>query len=166
MKRLIAALLAFSCVIPLAVAFGCSCAYPKSTKDAFDEAKFVVLGEAVATKQHRPDPSKPSFIVEDDVFRVILAFKGGLRPGELFRVRSVIYPEGGCGLSAKNSPVWLYERKGHPLRLSGIWVIYGGTQPFSLTECGPSKPIEAGGIMDLYKLVQLTKEANGKMTTR
>lgn len=166
MRRLLVVLLALSCAIPLAGAFGCSCASPKSTRDAFDEANVVVLGQAIAIKQHPSGASRQSPIVEDDVFRVILAFKGALRPGEVFRVRSVIYAAGGCGLSARNSPVWLYRRKGLPLRLSGIWVIYGGgKQPFTLSGCGSSKPIEAGGIEDLYKLVQLTEQPIGKAPT-
>jgi hypothetical protein len=55
---------------------------------------------------------------------------------------------------------WIYERKDHPLRLSGIWVIYGGSQqPFELSGCGPSKPLEAGGVGDLSQLVQITEKA-------
>jgi hypothetical protein len=164
MRRLLGLLLAILCFNPFAEALGCSCAYPKSTRDAFDEAKVVVLGEAISIKQHPIGAPQPLSIVEDDVFRAILVFKGSLRPGELFRVRSIINSAGGCGLSARNSPVWLYKQKGQPLRLSGIWVIYGGgKQPFTLSGCGSSKPIEAGGIEDLHKLVQLTKESNGKV---
>lgn len=167
MRLLLVVFMALSCVVPLADAFGCSCTSPISIRDAFDEADVVVLGQAVAIKQHRPGAPQQSPIVEDDVFRVIMAFKGTLKPGEIFRVRSVIYPDGACGLSARNSPAWLYERKGHPLRLSGIWVIYGGKkQPFTLSGCGPSKPIEAGGIEDLYRLVQLTDESKGKAPAR
>lgn len=167
MRNLLAVLLIISCFIPSLEAFGCSCAPPKTAKEAFEEAQVVVLGEAITIRQHRSGAPQQSILVEDDVFRVILAFKGGLRPGDLFRVRSLIYQAGGCGLSAKNSPVWLYEKKGHPLHLSGIWVVYGGKQqPFTLTGCGPSKPLEAGGLGDLQDLAQLTEGPNVKVPTR
>jgi hypothetical protein len=63
MMRLFIVLLA--CAIPLSEALGCSCAYPKSTRDAFDEANVVVLGEAIAIHQHPSGTSEPSEIIED-----------------------------------------------------------------------------------------------------
>lgn len=166
-RRLLVALLTITCAIPSLDAFGCSCAPPKSTEEAFKEAEVVVLGEAISITHQPSEASPQSVIVEDDVFRVILAFKGNLKPGDLFRVRSVIYRAGGCGLSAENSPVWIYERNGHPVHLSGIWVVYGGKrQPFTLSGCGPSKPIEGGGLGDLQDLARLTDKPSAKVPTR
>jgi hypothetical protein len=71
-------------------------------------ANVVVLAEAIATKRRTYGNSQPRSIIEEDVFRVILTFKGALKPEDLFPVPSEINLAGECGISARNSPVSIY----------------------------------------------------------
>ena len=128
------------------------------------DATVVVLAQLVSSVQHSTaDNADVRAITEEATFRVIEAFKGGLRSGDLLAIRSNLGPMGPCGVSAKNSPVWL-ERwkngKAIATHLSGRWVIYGqGKEPFELNMCSHSAPAESGGAYELRRLRALTKHA-------
>jgi hypothetical protein len=139
-------------------AVACSCAPPESVESSVRRASIVVLAEVVSSVQHR---SASDAVTEDVTFRVIKTFKGTLKPGSLLRTQSNLGPAGPCGVSVKNSPVWLeflVKDKPTPTPLAGRWVIYAPEkQPFELSMCGPSVPMEAGGGDVLRQLRALTK---------
>jgi hypothetical protein len=124
------------------------------------KASIVVLAEVVSSEQHPTGPNS-SAIAEDVIFRVIDPFKGPSRRGDLLRTRSILGPSGPCGISVKNSPVWLESTvngKPRATKLSGLWVIYGTEkQPFELSQCGPSVAMEAGGGGVLRQIRALLK---------
>lgn len=155
--------IATSLFLILAVVLGsdavaCSCAPPQSVESSVRKASFVVLAKVVSSDQRR---SAADAVTEDVTFRVIEIFKGTLKPGSLLRTHSNLGPAGPCGISVKNSPVWLesvVKGKPAPTPLAGRWVIYAPeTRPFELGMCGPSVPMEAGGGGVLRELRALTK---------
>jgi hypothetical protein len=139
-------------------AVACSCAPPQSVESSVRKASSVVLAEVVSSEQRR---SAADAVTEDVTFRVIETFKGTLKPGSLLRTHSNLGPAGPCGISVKNSPVWLetpVKGKPTPTSLAGRWVIYAPEkQPFELSMCGPSVPMEAGGGGVLRQLRVLAK---------
>ena len=146
-------------------AFACSCAPPRGVDASVREASVVVLAEVVSSEQH-PTAANASTITEEVTFRVLETFKGTSKRGDLLRTRSTLGPAGPCGVSVKNSPVWLeslVNGKPIPTKLSGRWVLYGGqSQPFELNMCGPSIAMEAGGGGALRQLRGLAKRAHSK----
>jgi len=145
-------------------ALACSCGPRGSVESALQNATVVVLAQLVSSVQHSTaDNADVRAITEEATFRVIETFKGGLRSGDLLAIRSNLGPMGPCGISAKNSPVWLEMAKNGKsvaTHLSGRWVIYGqGKGPFELDMCSHSAPIESGGAYELHRLRVLTKHA-------
>jgi hypothetical protein len=149
----------------------CSCAARPSIDSALDEAAFVVLADAVSIEQHPAfSDSKSTTVTEHVTFRVIETLKGSQRPGDLVYVRSTI-GIGACGVSARNSPVWLEELKDGKTvapKLSGRWLIYARANEGSeataieLSLCGRSSPIEAGGEGDLQRLRRLLRHTKSQ----
>ena len=150
-------------------AVACSCAPPQGAEVSVRAANAVVLAEVVSSEQHR---NATDTIVENVVFRVIETFKGTPAPGSLLRTQSTLGPAGPCGISVKNSPVWLEsteEGKQVPTQLGGRWVIYvPDRQPFELSMCGPSVPVEAGGsgVLRELRALKATPHSTPKPMTK
>ena len=151
-------------------ALACSCAPRPSTQSALDAAAFVVVADAVSSEQHPAfDDPKFTTVTEHATFRIVETLKGSQRPGDLLHVRSTI-GIGACGVSARNSPVWLEELKtGKTVapQLSGRWLIYARANEGSeataieLSLCGSSAPMEAGGEGDVRRLRRLLRQTGG-----
>jgi hypothetical protein len=166
--RWLAALLSTLSLVQVFPALACSGPPPPSIEDALRDARVVVLAQVMSTKQHTVGATKGRPVtLEEATFRVIRTFKGSFRPGDLLPTRSLIGP-GPCGMSARNSPVWLteVEKKGAepvPAKLSGRWVIFGqGHPPFALDMGGRSIPLEAGGEDTLRQLEALRKRGTAQ----
>jgi hypothetical protein len=143
-------------------AIACSCGPRENVKSAVREAAVVVIADVVSIEQHRIAREKDSSDITEEVkFRVVETFKGPKKPGDLLSIRSNLGPAGSCGISAKNSPVWLEavkDGKSTATRLSGRWVIFGyGKSPFELNMCGHSAPMESGGEYAVRRLRALSK---------
>lgn len=143
-------------------AIACSCGPREGVKSAVREAAVVVIADVISLEQHKIAGGKDSFdITEEVTFRVVETFKGPQKPGDLLSIRPTLGPAGSCGISAKNSPVWLESvkhGKSTATRLSGRWVIFGyGKSPFELNMCGNSAPMESGGEYAVRQLRALSK---------
>jgi hypothetical protein len=145
-------------------AMACSCGPRGSVESALRDATVVVVADVVSIEQYSATGQPNSrYIIEEATFKIVETLKGALRPGDLLPIRSNLGPAGPCGVSAKNSPVWLEtvkNGKSMAIPLSGRWVIYGqGKAPFELDPCSHSTPIEAGGEYELRRLRELTLHA-------
>jgi hypothetical protein len=141
--------------------YACSCAKPAPIESALREADLIVIAEAVSIEQRpRYADSTSTVVTEDAKFKIIETLKGARHPGEFLRIRSNI-GAGACGVSAKNSPVWLETiEKGKPVGrpLSGRWLIYVMTAEgqdsttIELSLCGRSSPMEVNGETEARRL--------------
>jgi hypothetical protein len=145
-------------------ACACSCSKPMRIELALREARLIVIAEAVSVEQHpRYGNANPTAVTEDAQFKVIETLKGARRPGDVLHIRSELGP-GACGVSARNSPVWLETMvKGKPVGrpLSGRWLIYvmadasRGPTAIELSLCGRSSPLEVNGAKEARRLHSL-----------
>jgi hypothetical protein len=139
----------------------CSCALDSSAEEvqinhAFDDTRVIVVASLVSAKQTSV-PDAPNYLTEDAEFVVSEVLKGDVVPGQKIRIRSHL-GSGSCGRSAQNNPVWLEEIKapGEPTKPASIskkWLIYGhGSEPYELSLCDRSSPLNVRGASDLKYL--------------
>ena len=101
-----------------------------------------------------PDREHRKVVAETAHFEVLEVFKGPLRKGQVVVVNQVV-SAGSCGQSSTNDPPWLFaqERPGvppEPVKISRKWLIYAyGNEPFELSRCTRSAPLEVGGAEDV-----------------
>lgn len=109
-----------------------------------------------------PDRDKRKLVVETAHFEVLEVFKGALRVGQTIIVNQVV-SAGSCGQSSVNDPPWMLAQKKagaapEPVKVSKEWLIYGyGGEPFELSRCTRSAPLNAGGEDDVKALRALAK---------
>jgi hypothetical protein len=142
----------------------CSCAPPPELEIALAQADAVFVGALVSvTQTDISDTPGGKYLTEVATFRIIRSWKNNPHSGETITLRSALGP-GACGISANNSPPWLEHfnsetRAARPSRLSGKWLVYAygkRKQPYELSACTRSKPIEAGGRSEIHKLDRLS----------
>lgn len=161
-----ASLLVLVAALP-ARADACSCALQKGTHQeqvaqSLDQAHDVFVARLVhsALKPNRQQRN----VYEDALFEVLEVFKGSLRPGQTIRVYQAV-SAGSCGRSSTNDPVWLLEipKPGQDevaVEVSREWLIYAnGAEPYTLSDCTRSAPMNAGGQADVKVLRRLIKTA-------
>jgi hypothetical protein len=149
--------------------YACSCSKQTPIASALREADLIVIAEAVSIEQRpRYADSTSTIVTEDAQFKIVEILKGARHPGEFLRIRSSI-GAGACGVSTKNSPVWLEtiekgKSVGRPL--SGRWLIYVMTAEgqdgttIELSLCGRSSPMEVNGENEARRLRRLIASQN------
>jgi hypothetical protein len=144
-------------------AIACNGPPAPGAEQALSEANMVVVAEVVSTALHPTlGDTSGRFLTENAVFKVLEAFKGPYRRGDLVKIVSNLGP-GQCGMSATNHPVSIESigRDGKPFAttLSGVWLIYGyGDGPYDLDIITRTKPMEFGGAAEVKQLRQLVSQ--------
>ena len=152
----------------------CSCALYKGTpleqvEQALNEADAVV----VARLRHsvvNPDPEEPLTLVEDAMFVVVEVIKGHLLLAQPIRIHQMV-SAGTCGMSSMNDPPHVMEiiqTTGNPddsvempVTYSREWLIYAhGAEPWVLSMCGRSTPMNLGGKEELEMLRELVHKSD------
>lgn len=137
-------------------ALGCSCTpLPSSSLDtevrgAYDKATTVVLARVVSIES--TETASDDGVVspgERIRFQVLRSWKGAKQAGDEVSVESEHLGAGGCDRSVRNDPVWLEAATtgDAPTRappVSDTWLLYGGTEPWGLSLCSRSMPIDVG----------------------
>jgi hypothetical protein len=121
----------------------------------YRDANAVFLAQVVSVQLHSyPDGNQ----IESGALKVIEAWKGPHRVGDLVAFRSNVSP-GGCGVSVINRPVWVetIDPATHATTtppIKGNWVIYAyGVAPYEVGHCTRSRPVDLDGSKEL-KLVR------------
>jgi hypothetical protein len=141
----------------------CSCLMLTGTPDeqvhqSLDEADVVFLARLLRSAL-KPDRQDRRLVVEDAQFEILEVFKGELRAGQIIRVRQILNA-GTCGQSSTNHPPWMYaqDKAGgvpEPVKLSKEWLVYAnGAEPFELSRCTRSTPMNTGLGEDDVKLLR------------
>jgi hypothetical protein len=134
----------------------CSCAAAagdeaEQIRREFAGARIVVVARLVSISQ-KALPESPHYRLEDAEFVVVQVLKGDVAVGQKVRVRSDLGP-GLCGRSAQNDPMWLAGPDAGPVATSTEWLIYGhGSEPYELSNCDRSMPLNVRGSEDLQQL--------------
>jgi hypothetical protein len=143
-------------------AMACSC-NNLSLEDALARASDVIVARVIGTHQApAEEDASGRYIVETASFVVVESIKGSKEVGDVVQTRSEIGP-GTCGISARNNPAWLEqapERAGmvSEVKISDTWLIFReGTQPFELTFCSKSMPLNVGGSDEVAALHRLLR---------
>jgi hypothetical protein len=144
----------------------CSCVPLKGTQAEQVEQSFADAGAVFVAKLTRssvgPDRDRRKVVAETAHFEVLEVFKGPLRIGQTIRVEQIL-SAGTCGQSSTNDPPWLFAQKNpgsapEPLKISRKWLIYAyGNEPFELSRCTRSAPLNVGGGDDVKVLRALLK---------
>jgi hypothetical protein len=131
-------------------AMACSCLPPNSRDKAIQEAVAVFRATAVGVVNERLGQSPiAKYANQSASMKVVEVFKGRYKVGEVVAIRQNVGP-GLCGASIKNEPPFLdlLDTRGGretPRTLRGEWIIYAyGTEPFDVSYCSRSSPIEFG----------------------
>ena len=109
-----------------------------------------------------PDREHRKLVVETAHFKVVEVFKGPLKVGDTVIVNQVV-SAGSCGQSSSNDPPWMFAQKDarsvpEPVKFSKKWLIYAyGPEPYELSRCTRSAPLNAGGDEDVKLLRSLTR---------
>jgi hypothetical protein len=155
--------LVFWCVAMLTLsgcAIACSTIPNLDVKDYFKSADQVVLAEVVGgsrTAQSANLSDPPS--VEKVQFKVLVTWKGSLRPGAFVNTNTVLGP-GSCGLTVDPSLRVLIKTPPTTLKAGGIWVLFlNGSTPFDLSYGSGSSRLGDGGELTLGKLYRLAPRA-------
>lgn len=144
---LIAALIGLTSSFPAAA---CSCAKPSTVREGLAKATAVFRAATISVSHDQRtvgDGTIRTYITERATLKVLEVWKGDLKVDDLVSVESDI-GVGSCGRSVSNAPVSTEEAPPSgaipPAKLSGEWIIFAyGKQPYSLSVCSLSKPIEA-----------------------
>ena len=152
-------------VVPRAEA--CYCVALKGTQSeqvgqTLADAGAVFVGRLTRSSLG-PDRERRKVVAETAQFEVIEVFKGSLRVGQVVSVNQVV-SAGFCGQSSTNDPPWLFAQKKagaapQPVKISRKWLIYAyGNEPFELSRCTRSAPLNVGGTDDVKTLRALMKQ--------
>jgi hypothetical protein len=152
----------------------CSCELYKGTpreqvQGALDRADAVF----VARLRHsvvNPDPLEPRVLVEDAMFVVLEVIKGDLFLAQPVHINQMV-SGGTCGTSSTNDPpLWMeiIQTTGNPddslempATFSKEWLIYAhGAEPWELSQCSRSVPMNHGGDEELKLLRELVQKSD------
>lgn len=133
----------------------CSCPMPGSVREALAKATVVFRGSAVSVSvDQNPIGTNTvrTYVTERATVQVLEVWKGSLKVGDRVSVESSV-GVGACGRSLTNSPSSIDEvlpgGEIAPMKLSGEWIIFAdGEQPFQVSLCSLSRPIEAAGGLE------------------
>ena len=152
----------------------CSCALYKGTPlEQVEQALYDADAVFVAKLRHsvvNPDPEDPLTLVEDAMFVVVEVIKGHLLLAQPIRIHQMV-SAGTCGMSSTNDPPHVMEviqTTGNPddsvempVAYSREWLIYAhGAEPWVLSMCGRSSPMNLGGEEDLRILRELVHKSD------
>ena len=146
--------------------WACSCVALKGTsaeqvEQSLADAPFVFVARLTRSSLG-PDREHRKLAVETAHFQVVEVFKGPLTVGQIVLINQVL-SAGTCGQSSTNDPPWMYAQpkpgvEPAPVKISKKWLIYAyGGEPFELSRCTRSAPLNAGGDEDVKVLRALAK---------
>lgn len=157
-------LVIISLLVPRADA--CSCVALKGAQSEQVEQSLADAAAVFVAKLRRssvgPDRERRKVVAESAQFEVLEVFKGSFRVGQTVSVNQVV-SAGSCGQSSTNDPPWLYAQKKpgaapQPVKISRKWLVYAyGNEPFELSRCTRSAPLDVGGAEDVKILRALVK---------
>jgi hypothetical protein len=157
-------LLALAVVAPQAMA--CSCVSLKGTQAEQVERSLADARAVFVARLTRssvgPDREHRKVVVESAQFEVLEVFKGPVAVGQTIYVNQVV-SAGSCGQSSANDPPWIFAQKKadnvpEPVKISKKWLIYAyGDEPFELSRCTRSAPLNVGGDQDVKLLRAIAK---------
>lgn len=144
----------------------CSCVLLKGThaeqvEQSLADAKSVFVARLTRSSVG-PDREHRKVVAESAHLEVLEVFKGALRVGQTVFVNQVV-SAGYCGQSSVNDPPWLFAQKKpdsapEPVNISKKWLVYAyGEEPFELSRCTRSAPLNAGGDEDVKLLRAMAK---------
>jgi hypothetical protein len=154
----------------------CSCAPFKGTPREVAQAALDSADAVFVAKLRRtvvaPDPQESRMLVEDALFVVVEVIKGDLLLGQPVHVHQVV-SDGSCGMSSTNDPVTWEDvvqpaTEGSPgivmpATFSKEWLIYAhGAEPYQLSSCSRSAPLNMGGEEELKLLRELVGDVPAK----
>jgi hypothetical protein len=153
-------------LLPISRGEACSCmqlsgSVAEQVAQSQDRAQTVFVARLLRSTLG-PDRQHRNLVVENAQFKVMQVFKGALREGQIIDVRQVV-SAGSCGQSSTNNPPWMLaqEKPGEPpkpVKVSREWLIYAyGPEPYELSRCSRSAPLNAGGGEDVKLLRALAK---------
>lgn len=144
----------------------CSCVALKGTQEeqvgqslADADAVFVAR---LTRSSVGPDRERRKVVAESAHFEVLEVFKGPLRVGQSVRIDQIL-SAGTCGQSSTNDPPWLFAQKNpksapEALKISRKWLVFAyGNEPFELSRCTRSAPLNVGGAEDVKLLRAMAK---------
>lgn len=156
------------CCTLLAVVSGqavaCSCGTVEISA-VLEKSKDIVVARVIDVVQSpAAGDIRGGNIVERASFEVIETIKGSKRVGDKIQTRSEIGP-GPCGISARNEPMWLEQAESpssdvpKAFPVSDTWLIFGGDEePYELSLCSRSSPLNVRGAEDLELVRHLLKQ--------
>jgi hypothetical protein len=159
-------------VVALLVSFSasqaeaCSCVALKGTQaeqvgQSLADARAVFVARLTRSSVG-PDRERRKVVAESAQFDVLEVFKGPLTVGQTITVNQII-SAGSCGQSSTNDPPWMFEQKQpgtvpEPVKISKKWLIYAyGSEPYELSRCTRSAPLNVGGEDDVKVLRAIAK---------
>jgi hypothetical protein len=159
------------CALLASRAEACSCVMLKGTAEeqvtqSRAEADAVFVARLVRSAL-KPGLGEHRVVVEDAQFEVLEIFKGGLNKGQIVRVYQVV-SGGSCGRSSTNDPPWVYSMNAPgeeelPAKVSKEWLIFAyGPEPYELSQCSRSNPMNLDGGKDAKLLRKLAKKASAR----
>jgi hypothetical protein len=128
-----------------------------SVKDHLEEATHVLLAEIVGgSRTAQSDNPEDPPAVETVRFKVLVSWKGGLRPGSTLTTITSL-GLGSCGLTTDSTHRVLVRAPPSNLETGAIWVLFlGGGSPLELSHGSGSARVGEGGensLGELYRLV-------------
>ena len=172
--KILAPWMALSLIALATRADACSCALYKGTPlEQVEHALYEADAVFVAKLRHsvvNPDPEEPRTLVEDAMFVVVEVIKGDLLLAQPIRIHQMV-SAGACGMSSTNDPphvMELIQTTGNPddsvempATYSREWLIYAhGAEPWVLSMCSRSSPMNLGGEEDLGILRELVHKSD------
>lgn len=164
MRTWLGVIAAFTGLIAPDSASVCSCALPGPVRAEIAEATAVFRGLAIDVEQRPTDGDATGrYVTERATLEVLEVWKGSFNVGDHVLIQSSFGP-GQCGLPVRNSPVTIEEDRPDgtsvPMKISGEWIVFArGEQPFEISICTLSQPIEGAG--GLAKELRGTTESDG-----
>lgn len=153
----------------------CSCVMLKGTQaeqvgQSLADARAVFVARLTRSSVG-PDREHRKVVAESAQFEVLEVFKGTLTVGQTVSVNQVV-SAGSCGQSSTNDPPWMFAQKKpntlpEPVKISRQWLIYAyGEEPFELSRCTRSAPLNVGGEDDVKMLRAIARRTLGETPHR
>jgi hypothetical protein len=154
----------FACLLAVAGASSavqaCSCPIETPEK-AFQSAAAVFVAKLTTARfVPQPDMTEYQYGTETASFIIEKSLKGPQRAGAVVTFETEI-GVGLCGKSARNTPPWLEHLDvttgtSTPATFEPVWLLFvQGEQPYSLSLCSRSSPLQVQGASDLERIQKL-----------
>jgi hypothetical protein len=148
-----------SALLVSAPAWGCTTFPDLTISDHFKGATQVVLAEVIGGSRtaQSDNPDDPP-AVETVRFKVLVSWKGGLKPGSTLDSKTSL-GLGSCGLTVDSTLRVLVKTPPSQLKTGEIWVLFLGGAPYELSYGSGSARLGDGGEASLGALYRLAPKA-------